>query len=609
MPAAQYTQAPAVGSRVDKPFDQIWVTLTKREHIELVMDAQYWKVAHQRAVAREQWLELQKHQLLASLTQYKAQLRSELEQALALQRQSHQQQLQQGAQQRAELQAQLDVARAQIRDLRQRVFGRKSECSKGANQAQSKGCHKPKSRGQPYGQSGHGRTTQAELPQRHETRDMATPQCPKCGLDLQALAGSEDSSVVEIEVKAYRRVIHRKRYQRVCTCSGLKTIFAASVEPKLIAHGKYGVSVWTEILLSKFSHGQPSHRLLQDLASHGLIMSAGTLAGGLQKIAALFEPINKALLARLRTAKHWHADETRWATFIEVEAKVGHRWYLWVFHSAEVVHYVLDKSRATHVIEAELAGVVVGIISCDRYSAYKRFMRLHPGIELAFCWVHQRRDFLQLANSYPELSAWAFEWVDAIGELYHLNDLRLQTVVSSPERTATQSHLDIALQGMADRARVALLEPKLAVACVKVLTSMQVHWQGLTVFARCPWVSMDNNTAERDMRGPVVGRKNFFGSGSLWSGQLACTMYSLLATLKLYGINERIWLGDFLQACADRSGQALGDVSAFMPWSMSARQLAHMRGAGLSKSKSKSRAKVHGRAAAAASVPEEVNSS
>ena len=222
MPAAQYTQAPAVGSRVDKPFDQIWVTLTKREHIELVMDAQYWKVAHQRAVAREQWLELQKHQLLASLTQYKAQLRSELEQALALQRQSHQQQLQQGAQQRAELQAQLDVARAQIRDLRQRVFGRKSECSKGANQAQSKGCHKPKSRGQPYGQSGHGRTTQADLPQRHEPRNLATPQCPK------------------------------------------------------------------------FSHGQPSHRLLQDLASHGLIMSAGTLAGGLQKIAALFEPINKA---------------------------------------------------------------------------------------------------------------------------------------------------------------------------------------------------------------------------------------------------------------------------------------------------------------------------
>jgi transposase len=33
-------------------------------------------------------------------------------------------------------------------------------------------------------------------------------------------------------------------------------------------------------------------------------------------------------------------------------------------------------------------------------------------------------------------------------------------------------------------------------------------------------VPMDNNTAERDARLAVVGRKNFYGSGSLWSGQL-----------------------------------------------------------------------------------------
>lgn len=66
-------------------------------------------------------------------------------------------------------------------------------------------------------------------------------------------------------------------------------------------------------------------------------MSAGTLAGGLQKIAPLVEPINTALLARLRSAQHWHADETRWATFVEIVGKVGNRWYLWVFHSPEVV--------------------------------------------------------------------------------------------------------------------------------------------------------------------------------------------------------------------------------------------------------------------------------
>jgi len=55
------------------------------------------------------------------------------------------------------------------------------------------------------------------------------------------------------------------------------------------------------------------------------------------------------------------------------------------------------------------------IISCDRYSGYKGFANETEGFELAFCWVHQRRDFLNLANSYPEHLDWAFGWVQSIG--------------------------------------------------------------------------------------------------------------------------------------------------------------------------------------------------
>ena len=134
--------------------------------------------------------------------------------------------------------------------------------------------------------------------------------------------------------------------------------------------------MWISVLLDKFLYGRPSHRLLQDLADHGLNMSPGTLAGGLQTLAPLFAPLELALMAKLRSAQHWHADETRWAVFIDVAGKVGHRWYLWVFHSPAVVHYVLDQSRSTQVVQDALAGVERGIISCDRYSAYKKFARL-----------------------------------------------------------------------------------------------------------------------------------------------------------------------------------------------------------------------------------------
>ena len=83
--------------------------------------------------------------------------------------------------------------------------------------------------------------------------------------------------------------------------------------------------------------------------------------------------------------------------------------------------------------------------------------------------------------------------------------------------------------------------------------------------------------AERDARLAVVGRKNFYGSGSEWSGQLAATMYSVLMTLKLWRLNARTWLGAYLQACADNGNRAPPDIDAFLPWTMDAQRLAAMR--------------------------------
>jgi len=231
------------------------------------------------------------------------------------------------------------------------------------------------------------------------------------------------------------------------------------------------------------------------------------------------------------------------------------------------------------VIEGALDTIVSGIISCDRYSAYKCFARQRPGVILAFCWVHQRRDFLELANAHPDLRAWAFVWIDAIAELYHLNKLRLQTEVDSTQRLGAQATLECAIQAMAQRRELALADMKLAEPPAKVLQSMHNHWAGLTVFVAHPEIPMDNNVAERGMRTPVVGRKNFFGSGCEWSGELAATMYSLFATLKIYGINARTWLVTYLQACADNGNAAPAELSAFLPWMMDDKRLAFMRAA------------------------------
>ena len=133
-----------------------------------------------------------------------------------------------------------------------------------------------------------------------------------------------------------------------------------------------------------------------------------------------------------------------------------------------------------------------------------------------------------------------------------------------------ERHLDLKshLSQMQERYEAHLQEPNLHRAKHKVLNSLHNHWDGLTVFVERPEVAMDNNTAERVRRTPVVGRKNYYGSCSVWSAHLAAIMFSVLQTVLWWDLNPHHWLMAFLQACADHGGKTPADLKAFLPWQM-----------------------------------------
>jgi transposase len=131
------------------------------------------------------------------------------------------------------LRAELVVANAKVRDLQQRMFGRKSERRKGGRERQGQASVSRAARGHQRGAPGHGRTMQSHLPERIEWVEMDTPQCPRCGLALSIFPGSEDSEVLEIEVQAYRRVIRRRRYRALCECGCVPAIRTGTVAPLL----------------------------------------------------------------------------------------------------------------------------------------------------------------------------------------------------------------------------------------------------------------------------------------------------------------------------------------------------------------------------------------
>lgn len=100
------------------------------------------------------------------------------------------------------------------------------------------------------------------------------------------------------------------------------------------------------------------------------------------------------------------------------------------------------------------------------------------------------------------------------------------------------------------------------------LKSLQEHWSGLTRFMDDLRIPLDNNGSERANRGPAVGRKNYYGSGSLWAGNLAAMLFSLFATVIRCGLNPRLWLTWYLESCATTGGGIPDNIATYLPWNL-----------------------------------------
>jgi transposase len=464
------------------------------------------------------------------------------------------------------------------RQLQADLFGRRSEAqprndrSHDLDDPQDDSQASKRNRGQQPGNPGPRRRDYSHLPVREHFVELPPEQsaCPCCGLPLRQLSDTEDSEQIEIEVSAYRRVIHRRRYRRTCTCDGPITLTAPS-PPKLISKGRYGISVWVEILLDKYFSYRPTERLLASLRLWGLDLAPGTVTDGLERLEVLLRPIDEALKARNSQGELHQGDETRWRVFIALEGKEGYGWWLWVVLGPDTVIYLLDASRSHTVPEDHFRAESRGVLVVDRYAAYKAMRWVKDGVlVLAFCWAHVRRDFLRVGKGWLELKTWALEWLRRIRVLYRWNDRRLAAPKDAAAFGEADGRLRQAVAEMKTEMETELARADLATPCRKALESLHEHWEGLTRFVDDPRIPMDNNASERRARGPAVARKNFYGSGSLWSGRLAAALFSICATLSLWKLNARKWLTWYFEHCAVAGGKVPEDIQPFLPWNLDA---------------------------------------
>lgn len=494
-----------------------------------------------------------------------------------------------------ELEGMISALKEKVAELTRRLFGRKSE-KMGPDQAARSGAGavEQRSRGQARGGRGHGRKSRPQLPEQFELVKWPGegPVCGQCGLPYRHNGTARSHQEIVWEVRLYKRVVLRQRYEQGCSCAkpGWPGQLTAPAPARLIRGGLLSLESMVEGLLRKFDSWMPLERIVREWRELGVQISPGTWCGIWQRLLPLFLPLVGALEKAAQQASQWLMDETRWEVFVEVEGKGSHRWWLWVAVSPKVKLYLLCPSRGAEVPKKFFGYDPLkdqiehqGFLMADRYLSYKFLAGL---LRLAFCWSHVRRDFVEAQAGAPAGQvSWAQEWIEWIGQLYQHNEKRLElgqdqqepawpapfvrmdsARMAGPDYRQAQKELEGAIEAMGQRREEQLAQPTLPIRSRKILESLRAHWKGLTYFVEHPEIPMDNNGSERAIRPAVIGRNNFYGSGSIWSGQLLAAMLTILQTGRLHRLDRRAYLIAYLQACAENGGKAPENLEPWLPW-------------------------------------------
>ena len=406
---------------------------------------------------------------------------------------------------------------------------------------------------EPADRSGHGPKEQKELPVvevRHELPETER-SCGHCGGTLKAMGQQvEEYEEVTVVERSFRLIRHRRQKYR-CRCNG--NVVTAPGPARLIPGGRYSPEFAVEVAISKYLDHAPLERQVRIMEREGLTVTSQTLWDQIEALACHLEPCYKALHPRVFGSPVIHADETHWRLMGHEEEKS--RWWVWCVASEEAVFYQLFGTRSAKAARSVLSGYR-GIVLCDGYGAYEALARAGPEISLAHCWAHVRRKFVEIESHYPRACE---EILQLISKLYLIEREVQRLGLSEPESLAQRSKLREersrplieAIRTWAEDQRQKALPRSGLGQATEYLLGL---WKGLTRFLENPRIPLDNNAAERALRGVVVGRKNHYGSRSKRGTEVAALFYSLCETAKLVGVEPRAYLLQATQAALSTPG-------------------------------------------------------
>ena len=374
------------------------------------------------------------------------------------------------------------------------------------------------------------------------------PSCPSCGKGMEDSGMTEDSERLTVIPKQFF-ITRQKRHKYICThCCCIKT---APAPPRIKEKSTYSDDMMMDVSLSKYCDLIPIGRY-SDMAKRDDLerIPPNSLIQLTHYVAVYVKGTYEKLKGELQSSQVLHADET---SHKMLERHDDKSWYLWGFSNSKASYFEIHNTRSGDVPLRILRGSRCEYLVSDVFSGYNRAVREVnedrgtqnlPLISNVYCNAHARRKFKEsIIATNKEDEAQYF--VDIYQKIYSLEGLargRSQNLVlwfrelMKPLFVQMKAKAISLIEGYSSKSPIG-----------QALGYFLNNYEGLTLFLTNSILPIDNNSQERQIRSPVVGRKTWYGTHSKKGAQTNAILFSLVESCKLNNVNPRKYLKDLVE--------------------------------------------------------------
>jgi len=423
---------------------------------------------------------------------------------------------------------------------------------------------------------GHGRNGAASYPGattvclKHGTLH-AGARCPGC-LKGKLYAQSQPAVLVRIcgmaPLAATRYELERLR------CSLCGEVFTAPA-PDGVGTEKYDPSAAAMIALLKYGCGLPFNRIQKLQRNLGIPMPAATQWELVDHAALAIRPAHQELIRQAAQGEIVHNDDTTMkllafgkSPFPEdepSETRTG-------VYTSGIVSRSGEHDSALYFTGRKHAGENLARGLAERAAALPPPIQMCDALShntagefdsiVANCLAHGRRQFVDLAPSFPEQCRYVLE---TLREVYR-NDATARTEKMAPEARLAfhQDHSGPLMRGLLwwlyEQLELRKVEPNSTLG--GAVTYMRKHWLKLTLFLREPGAPLDNNLCERALKKAILHRKNSLFYKTENGAAVGDLFMSLIHTAELGKVDPF----DYLVQLQRHATQLKANPGQWMPW-------------------------------------------